>query len=198
MKKVQGILLAAGNSSRLGFPKHLVDFQGISLLENSIQAIHPFMEEIHIILGEYHSEINTLVNYLNEKYSNLNFHTNKKWEEGMGTSLSFGLNKIQSNKPVLIHLVDLPFVNRSHVEILMNSFEENSEKFIVSKHHGQSAPPCIIPESQISSFYNWSGREGLNKFFKTNPDLCIFVELGIDFVDIDLPEDLDYLNNTIE
>ena len=46
------ILLAAGSSSRLGRPKQLINYQGKTLLQNSIEAAqHSAADDLIVVLG---------------------------------------------------------------------------------------------------------------------------------------------------
>lgn len=192
-KKLLGILLAAGNSSRLGQAKQLVKYRNLTLLEYAIQQIYSNCSEIYVIIGSINPHLQIVIDDLAKRYPSVSFRQNPNWQEGMGNSLGFGLNLIKKPQNCLIHLVDLPRVNHSHIQLLEDKFNLSPKKFAVSMHRGLAAPPCIIPMDYCKELSEWKGTHGLNFYFKANPDRCNFIELGIDFLDVDTPDDLSLL-----
>lgn len=195
MTKFQGLLLAAGNSSRLGFPKQWVKFREKSLMEWAIIQMLPFCQTILIILGDLDEYGINQINELQKRYPSIQFKKNTEWKEGMGKSLAFGFRNLSADLPVIIHLVDLPMVQNIHFQAIIQEYWSHPNYYIVSTHGGQSAPPCIIPHTKKSQFYDWEGQYGLGQYFRSNVEDCRFVELGIKFLDIDSPEDIKILGN---
>ena len=85
--KIGVIILAAGSSSRLGYPKQLVEFKGISLLQHSIDVAESLEFDTKIlVLGAKEDEFNKKING-----RNLEVVINEKWEEEMSLSIRKGL-----------------------------------------------------------------------------------------------------------
>lgn len=193
--KIHGLLLAAGASKRLGRPKQLLEIQQKTLLEWSTLALLQTCDEVTVLLGAEQEKSLEILHLLQKDYDNLHVQINSKWQEGMGSTLAEGLSKLKPFHHVLIHLVDMPFINGFHLKYLINHFEKHPSKALVSSYQGQSAPPVIIPQALFSLVTNWKGDQGLGKFWKENPSLVDPLELGLAYRDIDTEEDWQKISN---
>lgn len=193
--KIHGLLLAAGASKRLGRPKQLLEIQHKTLLEWSTLALLQTCDEVTVLLGAEKDKSLEILQVLQKDYDNLHIQISTKWQEGMGSTLAEGLSKLKPFHHVLIHLVDMPFINGFHLKYLINHFEKHPSKALVSSYHGQSAPPVIIPQSLFSLVTHWKGDQGLGKFWKENPSLVDTLELGLAYRDIDTEEDWQKISN---
>lgn len=186
---IHGLLLAAGASKRLGEPKQLLQIQDKTLLEWAALALLQTCDEVTVLLGSETKECKAIVKKMQEDYDNLHVYTCLTYDEGMGATLSEGLRKIGNREHVLVHLVDMPYINGFHIKYLINHFLKNTSLAVVSSFKGQGAPPVIIPQQLISMFYEWKGDTGLGLFWKQHPDLIEKLELGVPYQDIDTKED---------
>ncbi|MEY4383702.1 MAG: Molybdenum cofactor cytidylyltransferase [Bacteroidota bacterium] len=186
---IHGLLLAAGASQRLGEPKQLLEIQDKSLLEWAILALLQTCDEVTVLLGAETKTCKSIIKTLQKEYDNLHYQVCESFQEGMGSTLSEGLRKIGNRQHVLVHLVDMPYINGFHLKYLINHFQKNTSLALVSSYKGQSAPPVVIPQQLVSMFYDWKGDMGLGTFWKQHKDLVEKLELGVPYQDIDTQED---------
>lgn len=186
---IQGLILAAGMSSRLGQPKQLLDLNGCSLLELTLMNVLKVTPKVTVLLGAEIIHSLAIVEKIKQNYPLLESIICSTYEEGMGSTLSEGLRLLKGRGSVLIHLVDLPYVNEFHLEALIQQNCRFPEKAIISSFRGQLAPPILIPSHLIPLFKDWKGEKGLGTFWKSNPSLCEFVEFDEDYRDVDTMED---------
>ena len=104
--------MAAGNSSRLGLPKQLLEFEGETLLRRiSREALAIPDARVSVVIGAYPDPINSAL-----KDSNVAVVINPHWATGMSTSIVVGLGDLLKHHPNLdrciISLCDQPFVDR--------------------------------------------------------------------------------------
>jgi len=105
MSKTTGaIILAAGNSSRLGRPKQLVPYRGQTLLTHTITQIrNAGVHPVVVVTGAFHEEVSDSLDG-----QQLDIVFNPAWEEGMASGIVAGLSKIlkqmsmQSSSPSAI------------------------------------------------------------------------------------------------
>lgn len=91
-RKTGVIILAAGSSSRLGYPKQLVKFKGKPLLQHSIDVVGSLNFDTKIlVLGAKAAEIEKQLDL-----KNFSVVYNDNWEEGMSTSIKLGFLKLLS------------------------------------------------------------------------------------------------------
>jgi len=113
------ILLAAGDSSRLGSPKQMLLYQGQTLLQKSIgAALAAKAEQVLVVLGATGSEI-----AVPPASNQLQYILNPGWQEGMASSIRCGLEALCNQWPqlenVLVMACDQPFVSTEVLDKLV-------------------------------------------------------------------------------
>lgn len=141
------IILAAGKSERLGFPKLSLKFnKEQSFIENIANEYNDYgCNEIIVIVNEAGQ------NYIADNY--LKFPLNTKivlnehpdWHRFY--SLKIGANLTKENNSVFVHNVDNPFVNQEVLDELLN----NSDKadYINPEYNGKGGHPFLISNKII-------------------------------------------------
>jgi len=132
MKVVPLLLLAAGQSARMGEPKQLLNWGENNLIQKAMIEGSKFNLPLYTVLGAHFDKINKSIN--SKKYKIIH---NKNWEKGIGNSISTGIKKILNDYPilegVLIYLVDQPLIEFSHLFRIYNSFN-NKKRLVVSSY----------------------------------------------------------------
>jgi molybdenum cofactor cytidylyltransferase len=184
---MQGLILAAGSSSRLGEPKQLVRLAGETMLCRTVHLALEVCTAVHVVLGEETVEILAEKEHLLSKFSKVMFHSAKEWREGMGSSLAFGLRQVTGD--CIVFLCDLPFLRSEHLVELTRVGLAFPMHAIVSRFAGQAAPPVCIPQCLQAQFLTWSGDQGLANYWKNNPKEVQFVDFDTAYRDLDTAED---------
>src|SRR4051812_25705524 len=106
------IILAAGASSRLGFPKQTLLYKGKTLLEIAIEAgLKSKCDGVTVVLGANAEAIEPGI-----KSYGINIIHNPNWADGMASSIAVAINSLQPTTAVrsaIIMLCDQPFVSRA-------------------------------------------------------------------------------------
>lgn len=115
MKEVAAILLAAGTSSRMGFPKQLLEWHHQPLLQYQIDRICRLsVKEVVVVLG-HKSEL--IQENVQSDCSKVTYLTCKTYKEGLSESLKYGLSYTRRKySGVLIMLADLPLIRLQTLE----------------------------------------------------------------------------------
>jgi len=161
--KIGVIILAAGSSSRLGYPKQLVKFKGISLLQHSIDVAESLEFETKIlVLGAKEDEINKKINRRNFKVV-----INENWEEGMSTSIRKGLSealKLEKElEYILMLLSDQPLVTKDKIEELIRVQLKSNKQATFSEYVGEPGVPAIFSREIFSELKKLKGDQGAKK-----------------------------------
>lgn len=162
--KIGVIILAAGSSSRLGYPKQLVEFKGISLLQRSIDVAESLEFDTKIlVLGAKEDEINKKIDPRNFKVV-----VNENWEEGMGTSIRKGISKALKRKKELEHILillsDQPLVTKDKIEEIIRFQLNNNKQATFSEYAGDVGVPAIFSRKIFSELKKLKGDQGAKKF----------------------------------
>ena len=81
-----GVILAAGDSTRMGFPKQLAEVKNKPLLELVIEKVNTYFELSTVVLGSENEIIEEKINFFNS-----NILINENWEEGIVSSIRTAL-----------------------------------------------------------------------------------------------------------
>lgn len=192
-RKIGVIILAAGASSRLGYPKQLVEFKGKTLLQHIIDVADPLdFDSRVLILGAKADEIKN-------KIDSRNFRVvyNENWEEGMGTSISKGISEalnLQNNLDhVLILLSDQPFVNKEKILELLKVQLESDKPATFSEYAGEVGVPAIFSAEIFSELQKLKKDQGAKKLILNDKIKFETVKFEAGNFDVDTAEDVELL-----
>ena len=136
------VVLAAGSSSRLGFPKQLAEVKDKPLLQSIIDKVNNNFDNSSVVLGS-ESEI------ISEKidFKNSNILINENWSEGITSSIRTALFFYQNQKEIndiIFFLGDRPEVEVEVIDGLKND-EHDGSKVLVPKYRYKLGFPILIP-----------------------------------------------------
>lgn len=183
-----GLILAAGGSTRLGRPKQLVQANGQSLLEQSINnALAIPLEQIYVVLGAHFEQVET-----NIKHLPVSIIKNEQWQEGIGSSISTGIRHIlcEGNfDAVLIMLCDQLHVNTIHLQALVKAFKHKEASIIATAYGDQIGVPALFDQQYFTELAKLSDDIGAKKILQ-HADSMFSISFEKAIIDIDTPEDL--------
>lgn len=177
------LILAAGQSTRLKESKQLLTFKNESLLKIATKKAMILTSNILVVLGHNADKCINEIKGLNVEYK-----INNNYEEGMGSSLSFGISQISKTQKVLVMLCDMPLLPISHLKNLIKKSNEVKDMIICSKYNKSIGVPCIFPKEYINTLKNLKGHEGAKKLIKEENYISIELEDSL-AIDIDTKED---------
>ncbi len=186
------LILAAGNSSRLGKAKQLLSFQGENLLQRAIKAAEKSISNhAVVVLGAYENEIKSIIDF-----SSSELVVNYNWGEGMSSSMKIGLSNLIKSKnidQVVIMLSDQPFVN----EILLNSMIttqfESKKGIICCAYDDTLGVPVLFTRKYFEELFSLKIKEGAKKVIYNHLEDCEIIPFDKGAIDIDTQEDYDQL-----
>jgi len=188
--KVGAIVLAAGESARMGQPKQLLRLQGTTMLERSISSVETIASPVIIVLGHEADRI------MSEVFST-NTHArtpvvNQEWREGIASSIRCGVEALlqadAGTEGVLIVLSDQPLVEDSDLEQLVKKFSEGSSLIVASSFAGTVGPPAIFARGIFDELLALRGDHGAKRIISADPARVTSIPLPQAAVDVDTPE----------
>ena len=190
------IILAAGESSRLGFPKQTLLYKGKTLLELAIEAgLKSKCSPINVILGANGKVIEDGI-----KQFKINIIHNTHWSEGMSSSIRIGIENLQEANDinsVVIILCDQPFVTGAVINSLLYKQQETGKKIVASKYNEVLGVPALFNRSLFKKLLLLQGQEGAKKILNNHPDDVATIPFQKGSFDIDTLADYeDLINNT--
>ena len=137
-----GVILAAGDSTRMGFPKQLAEIKDKPLLELVIEKVNSNFELSTVVLGYENELIQEKINFYNS-----NILINENWEEGIVSSIRTALFFYQEQKLIenlIFFLGDQPEVKDEVIFKLLKNESHNS-KILIPQYRYKLGFPILIP-----------------------------------------------------
>jgi molybdenum cofactor cytidylyltransferase len=171
------LILAAGASTRLGHPKQLVRLGNETLLDRSVRiAREAGCAPVVVVLGASEEQIRDQC-----KLQNVLIVSHPEWTEGMGTTLSRGVQAFEDVQGILVMTCDMPGVTADHLRTLIAS-----EQVAASSYGGRKGVPAYFPRDLFPKLVELKGDMGARELLQ----LAYEVELPDGELDVDTSEDL--------
>ena len=147
MPNIGAVILAAGESSRLGQPKQLVQFRGKSLVSRAIDAaIEAGCSPITIVLGSDSKKIEDEL-----AGTGVAIVINESWRAGIGTSIRAGAQNLLSQAPnleaIVLLVCDQPFVDARVIKGLIELRQKTDKSIVASAYSGTLGVPALFDRS---------------------------------------------------
>jgi len=183
------ILLAAGASSRLGTPKQTLLYQQSTLLEHSIQAaLESVAEQVIVVLGAYAATVQPAV-----KEKKLSIIVNGSWQEGMASSIRFGLQYLLSMAPAargaLFMVCDQPYISAGLLNKLVTLQRQTGNAIVASQYAETTGIPAIFDKKLFPGLLQLKGDTGAKKLILQHQDDMATVPFPLGDIDIDTAAD---------
>jgi molybdenum cofactor cytidylyltransferase len=183
------ILLAAGSSSRLGRPKQLINYQGKTLIQHSIEAAkHSAADDLVVVLGCNSEQIQRGIE---SKEVPVLFHAH--WEEGMSSSMQCGLQYlIETSRvdQVLLMLCDQPYVSQELLDQLMFEKKASVKGIVACSYAGTVGVPALFDQFYFPELLALKGTEGAKKMILNHQADTFLIDFPLGAIDLDTEEDV--------
>jgi nicotine blue oxidoreductase len=188
VSSVAGILLAAGEGSRLGQPKALVELGGQTLAERGVALLRAGgADPVLVVAGAAPVPVPGVC-----------IVHNPHWRSGMGSSLVAGLRALAASEQeaecgaAVIALADQPLVGAEAVRRLIAAYRDGAS-VAVAAYGGKPRNPVLIARQHWAAVTGLAtGDTGARPFLRAHPELVTLVECADTGSpdDVDTPEDL--------
>ncbi len=191
---VAGVLLAAGQGSRFGRPKALVELDGQTLAERGVTLLRAGgTDPVLIVTGAAQVE-------LRPEHQARTVH-NGEWRTGMGSSLRAALRALTEPEAapeigaVVVALADQPLVGAEAVGRLIAAYRAGAEVAVAAYDGKPRNPVLLAREHWPEVIATATGDQGARAFLRARPELVTLVECGDTGRpdDIDTPADLEHI-----
>jgi molybdenum cofactor cytidylyltransferase len=191
-RRVAGILLAAGASTRMGELKQLLPVAGTSLVGKALTAaLESRLDGLVLVLGHRAGEIEKALSAVSRD-SRLMIVHNPHYRKGISSSLVAGVKKIaHSYDHGMILLADMPFIDSRVIDQLIGAYLKSQLPIGAVKVGARTAHPVIFRRDLFPELKTLTGDMGARALLKKYRDQICFIapETGYDHRDIDTMED---------
>ncbi len=188
MRAVSAIVMAAGNSSRMGGSnKLLLPWGQGTIIGSTVKSLGLCLEDIVVVTGRDADLVGSAVAPFRTVF-------NEEFSQGLGTSIAAGVAACPHAEGFLIVLGDMPGLAPSVVLALLQTFETVALDAIIAPVY-ESEPnrpghPVLFGADHLEALINLTGDQGARSIIKSNPEKVVLIKLPGSLGDIDQPADL--------
>ena len=191
---VAGVLLAAGEGSRFGRPKALVELDGRTLAERGVTLLRAGgTDPVLIVTGAAQVDLGP------EHQARIVY--NGEWRTGMGSSLRAALRALTELESgpeigaVVVALADQPLVGAEAVGRLIAAYQAGAGVAVAAYGGKPRNPVLLAREHWPEVIATATGDQGARAFLRARSELVTLVECGDTGRpdDIDTPADLEHI-----
>lgn len=146
---IAGIILAAGESSRMGTPKALLDYRGETFVGRLVRVLGANSQPVLVVLG-YHADV------IRKKVpADAHVVVNLDPSRGQLSSLQTGLAALPAEADGFAFIpVDSPAVESDTVAKLIQAFDRRdpSTLFVIPRQSGRRGHPVVAARSIAAEF----------------------------------------------
>jgi CTP:molybdopterin cytidylyltransferase MocA len=181
--RTAAVILAAGDSTRLGQPKQLVTIHGETLLARTIRiALESGVDHVFTVLGAN-------ADALREHVRTATIVENPLWQQGMATSIRAGITAAGAFDAALLLACDQPAVTPFHLALLLASGAGKS--IAASRYATRNGIPAIFPQKYFPELLALEGDTGARHLLRAHKDEVVEIVLENGELDLDTPESLE-------
>jgi molybdenum cofactor cytidylyltransferase len=199
-----GLILAAGESSRMGRDKALLPWPpqtanstaGDTFLSAAIRLFFSHVDEVLVVVGKNESALAPII------YANgAALVINPEPERGQFSSLQVGLQEVlnRGRDAAMVTLVDRPPVRAETLEKLEAAFERataHRKWAVIPEHQGKHGHPILLGREMLTAFLNAPNTSNARDVEHANQSAIEYVPVDDPLVtlNVDTPEQYDALN----
>jgi len=182
------LVLAAGESRRMGTPKLLLPFGDKTIIEHIVDNINQSeVDKILVVLGSHREEIQ---NKLADRP--VSTVVNHRYREGMLSSIQIGFGALpKDTAAALVCLGDQPFIPFSVIDALIEVYQKTKRGIVLPVYQKKRGHPLLIDIKHKQEVLNLSPDIGLRALVHKYPQDVQEAEVDTPHIlkDIDKPED---------
>ncbi len=191
-----GVILAAGESSRMGSDKALLAWHGGTFLSGAIQMLEPNCEVVIVVAGKNANSLAPIVNSQAAKLTQ-----NHRTEDGQFSSLRVGLQEVLNlgRDAAIVALVDRPPADPRTVAHLKQEFLRAVDQHhwaVVPEHNGTHGHPIIVGREMIEAFLRAPAQSTARDVEHAHQQKIVYVHVADANVvrNVDTPQDYQQLS----
>lgn len=192
---IAAIILAAGESRRLGRPKQLLRFKGETLLARTVRmACAAELDPVFVILGAN-------ADLIGAGLAGQRAHVvhNADWSGGISTSIRAGLHALETavDRPhsAMILSCDQPHLTTDHLRSLVAAYTAQCEPALAASFYaGVRGIPAVFPQAAFPELFKLQGDQGARRLLQSPLYPVVEVPFELGAIDIDTDDDLPHLS----
>lgn len=180
------VVLAAGESRRMGANKLLLEIKGKRMIEWVVGSFRDVAEDIIVVLGYKPEVVKPVLEELGVRWV-----VNENYREGMVSSFKEGLRELENCDAAFLALGDQPFVDKGYLSKAIDAWKGGA-KIASPVYKGKKGHPVLFDKSLFGEILSLERHEFIRDVIRRHKSEHHLVEAGEWAVmDLDSPEDFD-------
>jgi molybdenum cofactor cytidylyltransferase len=188
---ISGVILAAGQSRRLGTPKQLLELGGEPVIRHVLRhAASSNLNQVVLVVGFRAVEIADAAGEWSQ-----NIVVNPDFASGQSSSLRLGLSAVDPQaEGVLFLLGDQPQVSSDVINMIVSAFTNGEGRILMPSYRGTTSNPVLFAREYFPEIARVTGDQGARNVLAAHLDEVAIVEIDMDPpLDVDSPQDYENL-----
>ena len=192
---ITAVILAGGQSRRLGRPKQLLDYRGKKLLQHVVDAaLASSVDAVVVVLGGYRDEVERVIDFTGTTVA-----FNPQYAAGQSTAIRTAIEALSPATDAAIFLLgDQPDITPDMIDAIATGYRPPAVEIVVPVHNDVRGNPVLFGRPLFSEILDLLGDQGARPLIERHPTLVAEVPLsGNPLRDVDTEEDYaELLRNT--
>ncbi|MHB8381211.1 MAG: nucleotidyltransferase family protein [Candidatus Binataceae bacterium] len=187
--RIDAILLAAGESRRMGFPKPLLRLGDETFIAHTLRLILPAVGQVIVVVGAHAERIRAAI----FADARITIVENPNYAEGQLSSLKAGLIALAPEaSAAMVHLADHPVVVGATYLAVAEAYRRTRGPIVIARHAGRRGHPAIFDRSIFPELLAAPLSLGARAVVNAAPARIVYSDVDDPGValDLDTPEDL--------
>jgi molybdenum cofactor cytidylyltransferase len=183
---ISAVILAAGQSRRMGQPKMLLPWGNTTVLGKVIEMIrYAGIDDVLIVTGGAKAEVEKSIRHYAVRIA----HNDNKGE--MLESIQIGLRTQKNSEAVLIALGDQPQIEGETARKIIEAWNRTCTGIVVPSYENKRGHPWLIAKKYWDEILNMPTDKSMRDFFSQHKDEILYVNVDTPTIlqDLDTPED---------
>jgi molybdenum cofactor cytidylyltransferase len=187
--EIEGILLAAGESRRMGYPKPLLRIDGATFVDHAARAMLEVVARLVVVVGAHADRVRPAI----PDHERIAIVENPGWERGQLSSLKVGIHAVGANcRAALVHLADHPTVHPATFRAVADVWQRGAAPIAVARYGGRRGHPVMFGRDVFAELDAAPDSQGARMVVNADPKRVVYVDVddpGV-VLDLDTPQDL--------
>ena len=188
MSEIMAIILAAGESTRMGKQKLLLPFQGKTIIEKVIKNIEASgADSTFVVVGSHRNDVINVIGRLN-----IGICYNEDYKQGMLSSVKCGIRSLPvSCEAVLVFPGDQPMIPPTVINKVIHAYINSGKGIVIPTFKKKRGHPLLIDRRYFEEVEKLEEHEGLRALAGKFIEDVLEVETGKNGIlkDIDTREE---------
>jgi molybdenum cofactor cytidylyltransferase len=176
MNEIWAIILAAGESKRMGFPKMLLTFNGKTMIEEVIANVtESKVDKTMVVLGANRDKLEEHIGNLAIKIC-----YNENYNEGMLSSVKCGFRNLPADfNAALVFQGDQPLISPNAIDAVIDAYISSRMGIVIPVFNERRGHPLLIVSKYKDEIEKLSFSEGLHSLSRKFSDDVFEVKTNV-------------------